>query len=78
MKTSLHDSNAQSVNDKQRLRELEMLAGEVFATSEGAASWLRKPHPLLDGLSPWEVATSHAGFQRVRDLLLNIKFGGVV
>lgn len=78
MKTSLHDSKGQSIDDRQRLCELEVLAGEVFATPEGAASWLRKSHPLLNELPPLEVATSHNGFQRVKDLLLNIKFGGVV
>lgn len=78
MKAPIHDINAQSVDDRQHLCGLELLAGEVFGTPEGAASWLRKSHPLLDGLPPLEVATSHVGFQRIKDLLLNIKFGGVV
>lgn len=78
MKTSLQDSNAQTVDDRQRLGELEVLAGEVFGSPEEAASWLRKSHPLLDEHPPLEVATSHDGFQRAKDLLLNIKFGGVV
>lgn len=78
MKASLNDLNVQPVDDRQRLCELEVLACEVFGAPEGAASWLRKSHPLLDDLPPLEVATSHDGFQRVEDLLLNIKFGGVV
>ena len=78
MKALLHDINAQSVDSRERLCELEVLAGEVFGSQEGAACWLRKSHPLLDELSPVEVAKSHDGFQRVKDLLLNIKFGGAV
>lgn len=78
MKTTLHDSNTQPVENKKRLRELEALAGDVFTSPEGAEAWLRKPHPMLDGQTPLDVATSHEGFQRVKDLLVNIKFGGVV
>jgi len=77
MKALLHDIKAQPVDDRQRLCELEVLAGEVFDSHEGAARWLRQSHPMLDELPPVEVANSHAGFQRVKDLLLNIKFGGV-
>lgn len=59
--------------------ELQSLVDTVFTGREAAAKWLASPHELLDGSSPSEVACgSDAGAERVRDMLLAIKYGGVV
>lgn len=61
-----------------RLLELDRFAEETFETAEEAATWLRKPHPMLDGEAPLECAKSGYGAQRVKDILVAVKYGGVV
>ena len=61
-----------------RLLELDALAKETFETPKEAAGWMRQPHPMLDGESPLECAKSGFGAQRVKDILVAIKYGGVV
>lgn len=61
-----------------RLLELESLASDVFETESDAANWLRKSHPMLDGDSPLEAAGSSFGTQRVKDILLAIKYGAAL
>lgn len=58
--------------------ELEGLARSTFETADEAAAWLRRPHPMLDGKSPLECAATSLGAQRVKDVLVAIKHGGVV
>lgn len=61
-----------------RLLELDGLAEDTFETPQEASTWLRKPHPMLDGESPLECAKSGFGAQRVKDILVATKYGGVV
>lgn len=61
-----------------RLLELDRLAKETFETPEEAAGWMRQSHPMLDGESPLECAKSGFGAQRVKDILVAIRYGGVV
>lgn len=61
-----------------RLLELDGLAKETFETPEEAAAWMREPHPMLGGEAPIECAKSGFGAQRVKDILVAIKYGGVV
>lgn len=61
-----------------RLLELDDLAKGTFESPEEAAAWLRRSHPMLDGESPLECAKSGYGAQRVKDILVAIKYGGVV
>lgn len=61
-----------------RLLELHDLAGEVFASEEDAAGWLRTAHPLLDGESPLRAARTSFGAQDARNMLLALQYGGVV
>ena len=60
------------------LLELESWAEQTFATEEEASRWMRQPHPLLGGETPLDCAKSSSGALRVRDILMAIKFGGVV
>jgi putative toxin-antitoxin system antitoxin component (TIGR02293 family) len=61
-----------------RLLELDRLAEEVLASPEEAAAWLSRAHPMLDGETPLECAKSAFGAQRVKDILVALKYGGVV
>jgi len=61
-----------------RLLELDQLAQDTFETEAEALQWLREPHALLDGETPFEAAKTSFGAQRVKDMLLAIQYGGVV
>jgi putative toxin-antitoxin system antitoxin component (TIGR02293 family) len=61
-----------------RLLELDELASDAFASEEDAANWLRRPHPMLDGESPLASTKTSYGAQRAKDILLAVKYGGVV
>ena len=61
-----------------RLLELDGMAAETFATEAEAAAWLNRAHPMLDGETPLAASKTSFGAQRVKDILLAIKYGGVV
>lgn len=61
-----------------RLLELQNLAEDTFETSEAASAWMRRGHEMLEGETPMEWAKSGYGAQRVRELLVALRFGGVV
>lgn len=60
------------------LQELERMAAETFETKGDAAQWLRRPHPMLDGEVPLQIAQVPAGVERVKAILAAIKYGGVL
>jgi uncharacterized protein (DUF2384 family) len=51
---------------------------EAFATPQDARRWWRTPHPLFNGLTPSAAAKTPPGAERVRDMLVALRFGGVV
>lgn len=61
-----------------RLLEIKQLATEVFGSPETASKWLSKPHPLFGSKPPIGEIRSSYGAQHVKDVLLAIKYGGVV
>lgn len=61
-----------------RFLELDQMACDTFESEAEASRWLRQPHPMLDGETPLEAAKTGYGTQRVKDILLAIKYGGVV
>ncbi len=61
-----------------RLLELDEIANDTFDSEESALDWLRRPHPMLEGESPLQAAKTSFGAQRVKDILMAIKYGGVV
>ena len=61
-----------------RLLELGQMASDTFETEDEASAWLRRAHPMLDGDSPLELAKTSFGAQRVKDILIAIRYGGVV
>lgn len=61
-----------------RLLELDQMAADTFETEDESAQWLRRPHPMLEGETPLGAAKTSYGAQHVKDILLAIKYGGVV
>lgn len=61
-----------------RLLELDEMAHDTFETSPEASAWLRRAHPMLEGETPLQCAKSSYGAQRVKDILLAIKYGGTL
>ena len=61
-----------------RFLELDGLAAETFDNRAEAFEWMKSPHPMLEGDSPLTAARTSYGTQRVKDILLSIKYGGVV
>jgi putative toxin-antitoxin system antitoxin component (TIGR02293 family) len=59
-----------------RQSELFVRAAEVFG--EDGATWMTRPHDLLDGKAPVEYATNEFGGMKVRQVLNAIEYGGVV
>ena len=61
-----------------RLLELEAMATDTFEFDAAAHGWLRRQHPMLEGECPLEAAKTSFGTRRVKDMLIAIKYGGVV
>jgi putative toxin-antitoxin system antitoxin component (TIGR02293 family) len=61
-----------------RFLELDQMACDTFESDAEASRWLRQAHPMLDGETPLQAARTGYGAQRVKDILLAIKYGGVV
>jgi len=61
-----------------RLLELDQMAVDTFESQAASSGWLRKPHPMLDGESPLAYARSSHGAQRVKDMLVAMKYGGAL
>lgn len=71
------DLPAHAAETLLRLLEIHDMAADVFATQDGASSWLRAPHPLLDGERPLDAAAKTSyGAQNVKNLLMSSKYGG--
>lgn len=68
-----HENHVQVL--QQRLKHM---AEDTFETKEEATQWLQRAHPQLEGESPLEMAQTEAGAERVRDILIAIRYGGVV
>ena len=58
--------------------ELGQMAADTFETEDEASAWLRRAHPVLEGDSPLEAAKTSFGAQRVKDILIAIRYGGLV
>ncbi len=58
--------------------ELVGQATEVFGSVEDASRWLTTPHPLLQDETPMQRARTPWGLARVREVLVALRYGGVV
>jgi uncharacterized protein (DUF2384 family) len=54
------------------------MATDTFESDDAAHGWLRRQHPMLEGECPLEAAKTSFGTRRVKDMLVAIKYGGVV
>ena len=61
-----------------RLLELGQMAADTFESEDEASAWLRRAHHVLEGDSLLEAAKTSFGAQRVKDILIAIRYGGVV
>lgn len=61
-----------------RLLELQCIAEDTFDTVDAASAWLRCGHPMLDCETPFDLAKSAYGSERVKEVLTALKYGGVV
>lgn len=75
LSSTMADHGAGALSHQQ---ELERMATDTFETAKDAAQWLQNPHPLLDEKTPLQVAQTEAGAQRVKSILVAIKYGGVL
>lgn len=70
---SEHGTSAQAL-----LQELERMANDTFETREEAAQWLRMPHPMLNAEAPLQIGRTRSGAEKVKGILIAIKYGGVL
>jgi len=54
------------------------LLRDTFATQKDARRWWRSPHPALGGAAPSAAAKTEQGQGQVRNILIALKYGGVL
>lgn len=59
----------------ERLARVIATAEHVLGGEEPAREFMRRAHPLLDGESPLELATSELGARQVEELLWRVFYG---
>ena len=68
----------------QRLRmaldgaEVERLLEDGFVSSRDGSVWWMTPHPLMNGAAPYHVAETEDGLWKVRQLLIQMRYGASV
>ena len=56
---------------------MKRILPDVFASESDGAVWWTTPHPLLNGGAPRDVTGTVGGLDRVRQLLVALRVGGV-
>lgn len=59
----------------ERLARVVALAEGIWDEQDDAREFLNRPHPLLDGRSPIQVASTELGARRVEQLLHDVDHG---
>lgn len=57
--------------------ELQCLAEITFGSFEAASEWLHRRHPMLEGETPNDWAKSACGAERVKEILVALRCGGL-
>jgi hypothetical protein len=57
---------------------IEQLAAQVFESEAEAWVWLNTPHLRFSGKTPLQIVETGGGSERVREILVALKHGGVV
>ena len=60
---------------QDQLREVGILASDVFGDERRAAEWLCRPNAATDDRQPIALLGDDGGFARVRNFLLRIRYG---
>ena len=68
-------SEPMSQSHSASIGEIRDLAISVWENPQDAEEFLTTPHALLDGETPWEVARTARGAERVREILLALEYG---
>jgi putative toxin-antitoxin system antitoxin component (TIGR02293 family) len=68
--------NAVETERALRLLSIEIQAEVALESKERAWLWLRKPIGLLDGVTPLQAAQNEHGAEVVREMLVNLAWGG--
>lgn len=58
------------------MEEINELASNVFG--KYSLQWLMTPHLLLNNKTPYDLMNTGNGRELIRNMLYNIKYGGVV
>ena len=66
------------MDEKPVACELKVLAVNTFETEQDAAGWFLRPHPILNGETPQQASQTAEGARLVKQMLVAIKYGGVV
>jgi putative toxin-antitoxin system antitoxin component (TIGR02293 family) len=59
----------------ERLARIVAQAEETWHDKDGARRFLTRPHPMLDGRRPIEVAITELGARRVESILVGLVYG---
>jgi putative toxin-antitoxin system antitoxin component (TIGR02293 family) len=59
----------------ERLARVIAFAEALWGCTQEAREFLNRPHPLLDGQAPLEIARTEIGARRVEDLLHDVEHG---
>jgi putative toxin-antitoxin system antitoxin component (TIGR02293 family) len=61
--------------ESERLTRIISLAAAVWGNEQQAHAFFNRPHPLLDGESPQNIARTKLGARRIERLLYDIEHG---
>ena len=58
----------------ERVARVVAIAEEVWENKDDALAFLREPHPMLDDVTPLEMAETELGARRVERLLMRLEY----
>jgi putative toxin-antitoxin system antitoxin component (TIGR02293 family) len=59
----------------ERIARLMALAEQVWENTIDARAFMNEPHPMLEGRSPLDMATTELGARRVERVLMHLEYG---
>lgn len=70
------ENKPQGKNQKDaRVSKISSFAIEVWGDEQLAEEFMKKPHPMLGGKTPYEASQSESGAEQTEAILGRIKFG---
>jgi DNA-binding protein HU-beta len=68
------DVHEGTASPESELKEIRSLAEHVWENKADAEQFLTSPHAMLDGHTPEEAASTRAGAERVREILMRLEY----